>query len=300
MDAVIKITAIALLGLALAACGLLGKRQTSPAEPAAAPEAVASVEPAPAAVALDPIVATLEAGRWEAGRKQLEGVLAADPDQRLARHLLEQLNADPQRYLGRAHRTHTVVAGDTLSGLAARYLGDPLEFLILARYNEIAFPRVLQVGQVLKIPTGYRVPARPSGGGRAPATGPAAAGLAAPERHAQALLWQQRGVERMQGAEVADHEAAFDAFGTALEFDPALEPARQHRQALRGALVSDYHRAAVVHYRNQQLDQALALWDKALALDPAYEPALSHRTRALELKRRLQELDLPPAAPAHP
>jgi len=36
--------------------------------------------------------------------------------------------------------------------LAARYLGDPLRFYILARYNGIATPADLRVGQVLKIP----------------------------------------------------------------------------------------------------------------------------------------------------
>lgn len=304
MHTAIKTIAAAVLGLVLAACGSLRGRHPAPSAEAVEPPA--TVEPietaAPAPVELAPIVAMLEDGRWEECRRQLQGILAADPDQRVARHLLEQLDADPQAYLGPAHRTHTVVAGDTLSGLAARYLGDPLAFLILARYNRIAYPKVLQVGQVLKIPTGYRAPAGPAGSGRAPGAGagPAGAGLAPPERRAQALLWQQRGIERMQGAEVAAHEAAFAAFGTALAYDPTLEPARQHREALRATLVSDYHRAAVVQYRNQQLDQALALWDKALALDPAYEPALNHRTRALELKRRLQELDSPPESRSRP
>lgn len=303
MHTAIKTTIVALLGLALAACGLRGKRPAPHAEPVAVPAAAASAEPALAPVELDPIVAMLEEGRWKEARRRLQDVLAADPDQHLARRLLEQLDADPQAYLGPAHRTHTVAAGDTLSGLAARDLGDPLEFLILARYNRIAYPKVLQVGQVLKIPTGYRAPARPAGNGRAGAAGPAVSVPAASpqERHANALLWQQRGIERMQGAAtLADREAAFAAFGTALGFDPGLEPARQHRQALRATLVADYHRAAVVHFRNQQLDQALALWDKALDLDPAYEPALSYRTRALELKRRLQELDSPPESPARP
>ncbi|HQT43672.1 MAG TPA: tetratricopeptide repeat protein, partial [Halothiobacillus sp.] len=56
------------------------------------------------------------------------------------------------------------------------------------------------------------------------------------------------------------------------------------------AKVQQYHEAALVAYRKQNLDEAIALWNKALALDPDYEPALGYRARALELKHRLHQL----------
>ena len=86
-------------------------------------------------------------------------------------------------------------------------------------------------------------------------------------------------------------EEALRAFDRALALQPGLEPARSHRRELKDRLVNEYHEAAVVHYRNQRLDEALALWDKALKLDPGFEPAQGYRARALELKRRLRELE---------
>jgi S-formylglutathione hydrolase FrmB/phage tail protein X len=46
---------------------------------------------------------------------------------------------------------HTVVAGDTLSALAARFYGDASFYLMIATINGIADPGVIDVGQVLVI-----------------------------------------------------------------------------------------------------------------------------------------------------
>src|SRR3954451_13317381 len=47
--------------------------------------------------------------------------------------------------------THTVVAGDTLSALAARFYGDAALYPLIAKVNGIADPAVINVGQVLVI-----------------------------------------------------------------------------------------------------------------------------------------------------
>jgi LysM repeat protein len=111
------------------------------------------------------------------------------------------------------------------------------------------------------------------------------------DRRANAMLSQQRGIEQMRGTDLQSHEGAYAAFGKALALSPGLEPAATHRKTMQSALVLDYHEAAIVHYRNQQLDEALALWDKALVLDPQFAPAQGYRLRAMELKRRVQNLD---------
>jgi tetratricopeptide (TPR) repeat protein len=54
--------------------------------------------------------------------------------------------------------------------------------------------------------------------------------------------------------------------------------------------VQKYHEAALVAYRKQDLDNAIALWNKALAIEPNYEPALGYRARAQELQRRLNQM----------
>jgi hypothetical protein len=60
---------------------------------------------------------------------------------------------------------HTVVQGDTLSGLAGVHLGDPGRWREIARANQLADPFDLTVGRPLVIPTA------PGGGAAAPGRG---------------------------------------------------------------------------------------------------------------------------------
>ena len=66
----------------------------------------------------------------------------------------------PSRKLGMA--THTIRAGDTLSGIAARYR---TTVAALASQNGIANPNLIIAGRALQIPDGFDDAARPAGGG---------------------------------------------------------------------------------------------------------------------------------------
>jgi nucleoid-associated protein YgaU len=48
---------------------------------------------------------------------------------------------------------HVVLAGDTLTGIAATYLGDPARWRTIADANRIDDPRILSPGDILVIPT---------------------------------------------------------------------------------------------------------------------------------------------------
>lgn len=85
-------------------------------------------------------------------RAHLQAALVKQPDSPRARMLLDQLQADPVGELGAQSFPYTVKAGDTLSALSERYLGDHLRFYLLARYNGIADPSALAVGQLLRMP----------------------------------------------------------------------------------------------------------------------------------------------------
>src|SRR5262245_66000879 len=52
----------------------------------------------------------------------------------------------------RMGRTHTVVAGETLSALALRYYGDAELYRLIATASGIADPNVINVGQRLIMP----------------------------------------------------------------------------------------------------------------------------------------------------
>ena len=68
-----------------------------------------------------------------------------------------------------------------------------------------------------------------------------------------------------------------------------MPPSGADARALRKQLVAVYHQRAIVLYRDQQLDQAISLWNRVLAIEPDFEPATVYRARALELKQRLKQ-----------
>jgi tetratricopeptide (TPR) repeat protein len=85
-------------------------------------------------------------------RAELRAVLEAQPNNGVARRLVEQMDADPRALLGGNARPYTVRSGETMSQIAERYLGDGLLFYALARYNNINAPNQLAAGQRLMIP----------------------------------------------------------------------------------------------------------------------------------------------------
>ncbi len=278
------------------------------------------------------IVQLLQRGEMDRARRELDRVLADEPDNRTARNLREQLSDDPRSTLGEDAFQHTVEPGETLARLAREHLGDANRFVILARYNNIERPDRLLAGQQL------RIPQDPSGLPRgesdlddqlmaldpeaAPGDGEDGlrraleADLAA-ERYASARevvdrarqhpgardewaswleplardaeigYWYQRGVEAHSSGEPED---ALQAFGEVLAQDPQHAAARQHHDELERQRKEALHAEAIVRYRNQELDAAIALWDEALEVDPEFEAARGYRLRALELQRRLDAL----------
>ena len=280
-------------------------------------------KPAPL-LSLKQIIRLIETGEHEQARAALETFLAKDPKNQAARNLQRQLTIDPVKALGPAVSTYTVQPGDTLGGLAAKFLGNPMNFIILGRYNHIERGQDLRVGQTLKIPSSKKLKALPDEPQAAPSrkstvetqavesdaakgseSSPLVDGQAAPasvtqttesgaaepkspDEEAKALAAQQAGLAAMQKNQLVEAE---QDFSRALAIDPSLELAKTRAAQVRKKLVRQYHEAALVAYRKQHLDEAIAWWDKALALDPDYEPALGYRARAQELRRRLGQLN---------
>ncbi len=128
----------------------------APAQETGAEAAAAPAPLSPAATAREHVARAIEflnEGKAAEARAGLSAALAKAPKDATALHLMEQIDADPVALLGDKSETYVVAAGDTMSGLADRFLDDPLMFYALARYNGLASPKALSVGRTLKIPS---------------------------------------------------------------------------------------------------------------------------------------------------
>lgn len=278
---------------------------------------------------LKEIIVLTENGQDDQARAALKTFLKKEPKNPQALSLQRQLTTDPRVLMGAHVVKYTVQNGDTLGGLAQKYLGSSLKFVALARYNHIQRSRDLRVGQVIEVPDISSAVSAPAASAILPvapvpqntepaasvaaeksaeatppavvapkATPKAAPGLIeppvvkasvaahAPTADAKAL--EQSG---MVAYKQKQWEAAYTALSSAVLASPGIEPATSTLATLKPKLVRQYHEQALVDFRQQQLNQAIALWDKALAIDPNYEPALGYRARALELQRRLNQLE---------
>ena len=303
------------------------------------PEAAAPVSEAPAPLMpLKEIIALVENGKDDAARAALKTFLKKDPKNPQAISLQRQLTTAPRQLLGGAPTVkYTIQNGDTLGGLAQKYLGSSLKFVALARYNHIQRSRDVQVGQVIEVPAQRNsgatiepeataavvaepeisaasiavthlpsasspaqaaskprdnppaeepVPSAPPETASKPAH--AANRLASAPASDDAKSLEQRG---MAAYKQKNWETAYAALSSAVAAAPGIEPATSTLATVKPKLVRQYHEQALVDFRQQSLDQAIALWDKALAIDPNYEPALGYRARALELQHRLKQLE---------
>ncbi|MFN3514289.1 MAG: LysM peptidoglycan-binding domain-containing protein [Phenylobacterium sp.] len=155
----IRILAAVLATLALAACA-----QTAKTPPVAAGSVAGAAPEAPtppafvATPGLGPMerqkkaVDLLDKGEADQARAELQALLEQQPSNAVAKRLLDQIDRDPRALLGEKNFAYTVRSGDTMSGLAQRFLGDPLMFYALARYNGIVAPSQMAVGRTLQIP----------------------------------------------------------------------------------------------------------------------------------------------------
>lgn len=114
------------------------KRYANPnGKQAAAPKPA----PQPAKKSMDVIVAEVIAGKWGNGADRVNRLRAAGYDPTAVQAKVNERMKPPAR-------TYTVQAGDTLSGIAARY---GTTYIELARKNGIGNPNLIFPGQVIRI-----------------------------------------------------------------------------------------------------------------------------------------------------
>lgn len=275
--------------LVLAACAAPVQEPAPQSEPATPPPArevqppvyvpAPTPAPEPAAPALPPLegaqaiqravntaVEHLEFGREDAAVTELQRILQAEPNHRLANSLMRQINEDPQTLLGRESFAYQVRAGESLSAIAGRFMRDVFMFYALARYNDIKVPRQLVGGQTIRVP------------GKAP---PPGAPVAAPSPGAETPPAPSTTPPPPPPAPVAPAPPPPSPPPPA----PAAEPEN------RAAQIARLQREARAAFAKQDLVAAIAAWDRLLALDPGNRNAQLERQRAVDLCRRFNELN---------
>jgi LysM repeat protein len=235
-------------------------------------------------------ISQLQNGDEPAAQRTLEQALALEPGSELAKKMMEQIKADPQKELGPVFFRYTVQRDDSLSKIAQQFMGDRFKFHILAKYNDIQNPSRLAAGQVIKVPGKAPPPGQPAARPMpAPAEPAEQAATAAPDvatpRSASMALMQQ-GQDLQKSGNL---EGAYDAYREAALRDPANRDAAMQRDALRTQLARKYEREATQAFQRQNLDESIAKWDRVLALEPNNQKAKLERERAIDLRKKLNE-----------
>jgi tetratricopeptide (TPR) repeat protein len=235
----------------------------------------------------------LEAGHEEEAKAELQRALAADPNNKLATNLLRQIGTDPVSALGRESFSYTVRPNETLSMIAGRFLGDIYSFYILARYNNIAVPRLVAGGQTLRIPgkgppppTAVREPPRAEPVPLPPT--PTVAVPAAPAPPPEPSVAERA----MRAGEAAERRGELDAALDQYQKAASLNESGANAKAdqVRRQLVQRHSLSARTAFAKQDLDGAIRAWDRVLRVDPANDNAKFERQRAMTLKEKAGKL----------
>lgn len=218
----------------------------------------------------------LDQGESGEARQLLDCVLGTNPGARRASSLVRQLDADPIAYLGRRHYLYTVQSSETLSKIAGERLGDPLEFVILARYNAIPVPANLAAGQRIKIPGEESASVSPDGtvaddppdqaddGEKtAPPAGDPAPDAATEQVYREAIDLEQRG----------DFETAFGLLQRVKATDPERSGIDDDLNRVLRSLVAQLEERAYELELAGEIAQAVQTWQKLLEFDPRNIPA---------------------------
>ncbi|MEO5492566.1 MAG: LysM domain-containing protein [Sphingomonas sp.] len=138
----LKVAVVGLGVLTLAACSAGPGR----VKPIATPPAASVASETDAAFGL------LMQGKEAAAAGKLKSILKRDPMNPAATMLSGSIKGDPKDLLGPQSYSYTASAGDTMEGLAQRFLGNQMKAYQLVRYNGLKAPVTLVAGQLLRIP----------------------------------------------------------------------------------------------------------------------------------------------------
>jgi tetratricopeptide (TPR) repeat protein len=89
----------------------------------------------------------------------------------------------------------------------------------------------------------------------------------------------------------AKAQIAVQAAAARAQAKAATPPVRSEREmAAQKKQAEHYYKSGLVAFQHQDLDGAIAEWDKVLAIDPNYKDAQLSRAQALQLKENLKKI----------
>lgn len=133
--------------------GVVKPEDAKPGIPAKSPAEIAKFDSLSAREHIQNAVTALQYGQEANAKLDLEAALRQEPENKTAKSLMSQIQADPVQYFGGQESfSYTVQSGDSLSTIARRFLDDPLKFHILAKFGGISDPSHLEPGQTIRIP----------------------------------------------------------------------------------------------------------------------------------------------------
>jgi tetratricopeptide (TPR) repeat protein len=84
---------------------------------------------------------------------------------------------------------------------------------------------------------------------------------------------------------------AFENFRMATDLDENNDQAMEEMLVLQKEIADKYHREASSAFRRQDLDLAIEKWDMVLSVNPDHSSAKLYRAQALDLKRKLENIN---------
>ena len=217
----------------------------------------------------------LDRGESEEARRLLDCVIADNQRAWRAKSLLRQLDADPVSYLGARHYLYTVQSSETLSKIAGERLGDPLAFVILARYNDIPVPANLVAGQRIKVPG-----EEPTESSTTEDEGPAAdeppddvAPAAEPPQPSPPPPTDQAYTDALALEKQGDLVGAYRALEQVKAADPQHPNIDDDLTRVRQSLIASLEDQAYDLELAGDVSKAIATWQQLLQIDPRNIPA---------------------------
>ena len=107
------------------------------------------------------IVSFLETGDAARAGIELDAYEGEGGDPETTAYWQKQIRGDPDSFFEADGTTHSVREGESLSSISRLFLGDPLQFYLLARFNGIDNPSRIEAGQVIRIPKPRTTPLAP-------------------------------------------------------------------------------------------------------------------------------------------